>query len=99
MRRGFPVRVSLAAVGIAKGEMHAGKLFVLEQHADHFGQSKIRSEGQLSDAVAVFVGVAILPELLLQVLALAGCVDRKSTRLNSSHPSISYAVFCLKKKK
>src|SRR5690348_17684039 len=27
------------------------------------------------------------------------CRDRKSTRLNSSHPSISYAVFCLKKKK
>src|SRR6202000_3549703 len=25
--------------------------------------------------------------------------DRKSTRLNSSHPSISYAVFCLKKQK
>src|SRR5438067_4622332 len=31
--------------------------------------------------------------------ALAGCdIDRKSTRLNSSHVSISYAVFCLKKK-
>src|SRR5438876_5761119 len=29
---------------------------------------------------------------------LEGLVDRKSTRLNSSHPSISYAVFCLKKK-
>src|SRR5690348_17831920 len=28
-----------------------------------------------------------------------GVRDRKSTRLNSSHPSISYAVFCLKKKK
>src|SRR5690348_17761713 len=28
-----------------------------------------------------------------------GTEDRKSTRLNSSHPSISYAVFCLKKKK
>src|SRR2546426_7880125 len=27
------------------------------------------------------------------------CVDRKSTRLNSSHLVISYAVFCLKKKK
>src|SRR6266542_2732509 len=27
------------------------------------------------------------------------CRDRKSTRLNSSHGSISYAVFCLKKKK
>src|SRR5690348_17976871 len=30
---------------------------------------------------------------------LCGGADRKSTRLNSSHPSISYAVFCLKKKK
>src|SRR5690606_42035545 len=27
------------------------------------------------------------------------CIDRKSTRLNSSHVKISYAVFCLKKKK
>src|SRR5690348_17431368 len=33
------------------------------------------------------------------VLAPANVTDRKSTRLNSSHPSISYAVFCLKKKK
>src|SRR5438445_5036623 len=29
----------------------------------------------------------------------AACRDRKSTRLNSSHANISYAVFCLKKKK
>src|SRR5690349_23342060 len=29
----------------------------------------------------------------------AGAEDRKSTRLNSSHVEISYAVFCLKKKK
>src|SRR5690348_17515270 len=29
---------------------------------------------------------------------LVRVADRKSTRLNSSHPSISYAVFCLKKK-
>src|SRR5207244_9245963 len=27
-----------------------------------------------------------------------GCLDRKSTRLNSSHQIISYAVFCLKRK-
>src|SRR5690606_41891026 len=30
---------------------------------------------------------------------IAACEDRKSTRLNSSHVKISYAVFCLKKKK
>src|SRR5207249_6800521 len=33
------------------------------------------------------------------VRVLLPCGDRKSTRLNSSHVSISYAVFCLKKKK
>src|SRR5688500_20019372 len=33
------------------------------------------------------------------VVALGHVVDRKSTRLNSSHLVISYAVFCLKKKK
>src|SRR5690348_18125886 len=33
------------------------------------------------------------------VLDVTDVEDRKSTRLNSSHPSISYAVFCLKKKK
>src|SRR5438270_1937780 len=32
-------------------------------------------------------------------LVSGGLLDRKSTRLNSSHSQISYAVFCLKKKK
>src|SRR3712207_7098728 len=35
----------------------------------------------------------------LKQLDLAKKEDRKSTRLNSSHANISYAVFCLKKKK
>src|SRR5687768_18175190 len=34
-----------------------------------------------------------------EILATASFQDRKSTRLNSSHGYISYAVFCLKKKK
>src|SRR5437660_8309856 len=36
--------------------------------------------------------------LMLRVRDLAVDIDRKSTRLNSSHVAISYAVFCLKKK-
>src|SRR5690348_17579203 len=36
---------------------------------------------------------------IVPVDVVPGPGDRKSTRLNSSHPSISYAVFCLKKKK
>src|SRR3712207_8766665 len=35
----------------------------------------------------------------IQVDAIIVAPDRKSTRLNSSHANISYAVFCLKKKK
>src|SRR5438034_7189081 len=46
------------------------------------------------------VQVRSRPELAVQHLVLREVVlDRKSTRLNSSHTVISYAVFCLKKKK
>src|SRR5207248_10675487 len=38
-------------------------------------------------------------EVLRLVLLQRDDLDRKSTRLNSSHRTISYAVFCLKKKK
>src|SRR3712207_7726923 len=40
-----------------------------------------------------------LPAISLSDSSHITCVDRKSTRLNSSHANISYAVFCLKKKK
>src|SRR5258708_30286404 len=42
--------------------------------------------------------VAVVPAGIGYARA-AGQLDRKSTRLNSSHQIISYAVFCLKKKK
>src|SRR5260221_7434618 len=42
---------------------------------------------------------SVVPLWLVFVLAVFLTLDRKSTRLNSSHTVISYAVFCLKKKK
>src|SRR5690348_17915445 len=51
--------------------------------------SAIRTEG---------LGKRYGSTLALDNLDLRVEPDRKSTRLNSSHPSISYAVFCLKKK-
>src|SRR3712207_8914269 len=44
-----------------------------------------------------FVGHGQDPRIARALFTLCG--DRKSTRLNSSHANISYAVFCLKKKK
>src|SRR3712207_9301798 len=39
------------------------------------------------------------PAVILDITGMENYADRKSTRLNSSHANISYAVFCLKKKK
>src|SRR3712207_8116034 len=60
-----------------------------------------------SVAARTVLGAAIVDDILALVLvAAAGGIaaegtveDRKSTRLNSSHANISYAVFCLKKNK
>src|SRR2546430_11401491 len=43
--------------------------------------------------------VATLARWFGELAGRRACPDRKSTRLNSSHSQISYAVFCLKKKK
>src|SRR6266487_5073567 len=42
--------------------------------------------------------LSTFPETNVRTYVHGADGDRKSTRLNSSHPSISYAVFCLKKK-
>src|SRR5688500_19506837 len=53
---------------------------------------------QCSYVVKLF-DIILLAEMCHLTLALLNAGDRKSTRLNSSHLVISYAVFCLKKKK
>src|SRR5690349_23495808 len=63
---------------------------------DRYGSDKpdIRFGMPIVDCTDIF------RDTQFQVVARAlGTPDRKSTRLNSSHVEISYAVFCLKKKK
>src|SRR5438034_7386613 len=50
-------------------------------------------------AAVALIGVAAHDHQLTLTLVVGALLDRKSTRLNSSHTVISYAVFCLKKKK
>src|SRR2546428_9116541 len=57
-----------------------------------------RSLGQPS-GLGVLHRRPLIEQLELEQRRLADQGDRKSTRLNSSHDQISYAVFCLKKKK
>src|SRR3712207_8573643 len=56
---------------------------VAQRNADH---RFLRGRGRLADRFRHFARLAMTE------------TDRKSTRLNSSHANISYAVFCLKKK-
>src|SRR5262245_22703765 len=63
--------------------------------------------GQLSEVVgprssgrtSIMLQTAVAATGRGELVALVDALDRKSTRLNSSHLGISYAVFCLKKKK
>src|SRR3712207_7930088 len=72
---------------------------------------QVRNRGTIGGAVAHADPASDLPAVLLAYEAtihaagpngersIPATEDRKSTRLNSSHANISYAVFCLKKKK
>src|SRR3712207_9009415 len=62
-------------------------------------RSKVIALGNLASGAAKFVlekGDSLAD---VEFWGVASFADRKSTRLNSSHANISYAVFCLKKKK
>src|SRR3712207_7867853 len=76
------------ALPIFEGEVPIGAVLSLTGAAASYGESQQRglelAAAQLADEGGVTYDLRI--------------EDRKSTRLNSSHANISYAVFCLKKK-
>src|SRR5207248_7647080 len=94
----FPIKRLVDATG-AGDLFAAGFLFGLTRGVDLSTAARL---GALA-AAEVIQHVGARPETSLEVLAHLGggegAEDRKSTRLNSSHRTISYAVFCLKKKK
>src|SRR5699024_328940 len=86
-----------------------GEVFSLESESfsNYMGQEAFN--GKFGSAVALIMAIGFIINVLIarfspfKYIYLTGHMmfwtDRKSTRLNSSHVSISYAVFCLKKKK
>src|SRR5258708_10329201 len=72
------------------GEMRKGEQFVM-------GEVRARARERIRWSVSL--GLLAVALHRMRSRARARTSDRKSTRLNSSHQIISYAVFCLKKKK
>src|SRR5699024_11658909 len=76
--------ISIFYLASAAGQPVMGKL------SDMFGAKRLFIAGLVLVAIACLLAPFSVNYGML--------LDRKSTRLNSSHVSISYAVFCLKKK-
>src|SRR5688572_32307567 len=69
-------------------------------HKYHFvDQSLLKSLKLYLLLVRYYVFYIVVHTYLVTLCTTTTITDRKSTRLNSSHSQISYAVFCLKKKK
>src|SRR5690625_6830847 len=62
-------------------------------------QEHIRNTIKPGMEIAIAVGSRGVDKIVEVTAQTVKFLDRKSTRLNSSHVAISYAVFCLKKKK
>src|SRR6202040_3943348 len=83
-------RAAGKAIGAVKlGQSESGRNAAMAHTASLAGSI------EAFDAVAADLGI-VRADTLDDAVEMS---ERKSTRLNSSHPSISYAVFCLKKKK
>src|SRR3712207_7678683 len=80
-----------------EGWFHTGDIGELD--SDGFLKITGRKKEILVTAGGKNVAPAVLEDRLRAHRLVSQCIDRKSTRLNSSHANISYAVFCLKKKK
>src|SRR3712207_9012388 len=83
----FPYTTLFRSVGILPYALFA---LLAGVAADRFNRKRVMIWMDVVRAAAVTT--------LVVALAVDSLTDRKSTRLNSSHANISYAVFCLKKK-
>src|SRR3712207_7399029 len=79
----FPYTTLFRSLGEGSGRAYAGSITI----ADAYRCTSRRNGGQTHAS-----GVSTAKRITM-------IADRKSTRLNSSHANISYAVFCLEKKK
>src|SRR5437773_5363191 len=95
------LRASLTMLGLTMGVATLITVMTIVQGANLYVENKIANLGTNVFQIARTPFAVTDFNIIIKALNLehVGSQDRKSTRLNSSHITISYAVFCLKKKK
>src|SRR5699024_11925760 len=96
----YPLKFDYRNEYSKKHYVYSSNSYQLDKGIEYFVRKSI--SGQIVFVMTDYLKKSIkIKEKISKVLSLFGNKnkDRKSTRLNSSHVSISYAVFCLKKKK
>src|SRR2546422_5885687 len=93
----------IAFLALTGDALAQGKLELTEVDAWLVRDAQMSSQFAVADQLGYFKaeGIKVTPRWYIagtDLPSMWGAGDRKSTRLNSSHGYISYAVFCLKKK-
>src|SRR5688500_19803867 len=92
-------QVRFASVGLSSLAARPRKELDAEVLFDAASRGRYSTDASIYQVEPIGVVLPRSEEAARAALAVAAEQDRKSTRLNSSHLVISYAVFCLKKKK
>src|SRR3712207_7532046 len=85
----FPYTTLFRSRGLVGGGLFGGGILLVHEATGKEPKADLPEPAALLLVITVGAGI---------VLGALGGRDRKSTRLNSSHANISYAVFCLHKK-
>ena len=72
MSAGAPGGAGVFAVGVAKGDVDAGKFFVLQDVSNDALDAEVGADGKFANAVGVFVGVSVGPEIGFKLLVRTG---------------------------
>src|SRR5207253_5941142 len=91
--------IGLPAVGVADADVETVRRTDVACAQDPHAHQVVCRFRSSSDEVGLGIVEPRYPVRSAEPREVRVTVDRKSTRLNSSHVAISYAVFCLKKKK